>query len=116
NYKLSDDMLSLFLELQHRSENNDKVKISQYRRSSSDLWDIVGGLVSDTQSQGSYFKKIQLEDKKESESIDVLQNINLGHQKTIEKNKKSIDVLQNINLVHQKMIEEKDNQILQLNE
>jgi glycosyltransferase involved in cell wall biosynthesis len=70
-------------------------------------------------------------------SIDVLQNINLGHQKTIEEknnqilqlnesNKgfdnqlkqaiKEFDTLQNINLGHQETIEEKNNQILQLNE
>jgi len=44
--------------------------------------------------------------------VEILQNINLGHQKTV----KDVEILQNINLGHQKTIEEKDNQIMQLNE
>jgi hypothetical protein len=61
--------------------------------------------------------------KQAIKDIDVLQNINLGHQKTIEEKDselkravKDVEILQNINLGHQKEIEEKDNQIMQLNE
>ncbi len=146
DYKLRDDTLLLFSELQRRSENNNKVYIRRPPRSSSDLLQVITGLISDIQNQGKYFKKIQLEAEKEGKyfktpryrlALHVLQNITLGHQKTIQEKDNQImqlnnsiniietqlkqavtdvDTLQKINVGHQKTIEEKDNQIMQLNE
>ena len=59
--------------------------------------------------------------KRAIKDVDILQNINLGHQKAIEEKDaelkraiKDVETLQNINLSHQKAIEEKDKLIGQL--
>jgi hypothetical protein len=67
-----------------------------------------------------YLKK-DAELKRAVKDVEILQNINLGHQKTIEEKDaelkravKDVEILQNINLGHQKEIGEKDKLIEQL--
>jgi glycosyltransferase involved in cell wall biosynthesis len=67
-------------------------------------------------------KNIDKDLKKAVKDVEILQNINLEHQKTIEERDaklkrvvKEVDILQNVNLGHQKIIEQKEAQNRELN-
>lgn len=104
-HPLSDEIKNLYEKLQKRSQQNNSVQIP-VSQTSSQLRDALGGLLSEMQNNGQYFKKIieQYEDSiKQSnaaiaalkEEIDTLRHDNYEIGQTLSKTMQDLDLIKN---------------------
>ena len=61
DYRLPDELITLYSKLRERSERNELVKLNKISRSQEEITKILHSLCKDIDSQGKYFKKINEE-------------------------------------------------------
>lgn len=112
DYKLSEETVSLYAELKKRSEENKTVAMTAPQLADNEYRRIIHGLLSEIQNQGLYFKVINEEKlveirklqkeiavsttdlQRTIKDVEILQTVNVTHQKTEKLYEEKIDKLQ----------------------